>query len=280
MKNRHLEGSLMSAAGISLYFQSWLPATNARAHMIIAHGLGEHSGRYGHVAGFFNQQGVAVFALDHIGHGKSGGKRGHVRGFSDFCRDLEELRLLITAQHGDKPLALFGHSMGGAIAFDYALQHQQKLSALLLSAPALGVKMKIQAWQEKAANALAHLLPTVTLNNGIDAAWLSHDEAVVKAYRTDPLVHPKISVSLFSGMINAGRRCNERASDLSLPTMMIFGGLDEIVSFDVAHQAFSKIKSPDKQELVFENAKHEIHNDRDKQNEFDAIWQWLKFKMS
>jgi alpha-beta hydrolase superfamily lysophospholipase len=170
--------------------------------------------------------------------------------------------------------------MGGAIAFDYALQHQQRLTALLLSAPALGVKMKIPVWQEKAANALANMIPSVTLNNGIDATWLSHDEAVVNAYRTDPLVHPKISASLFAGMINAGRRCNERAAELSLPTMMIFGGCDEIVSFDDAHQAFNKINSPDKQELVFENAKHEIHNDYDKEQEFDAMWQWLKTKMS
>jgi acylglycerol lipase len=280
VQKKHLEGSFTGVEGVNLYYQSWLPAGEPRALLLIAHGLGEHSGRYGHVADFFTDKGIAVFALDFQGHGKSGGKRGHVRDFKDFARDVEQLRQIVVAEYGNKPVFLFGHSMGGAIAFDYALDHQKDIAALVLSAPSLGIKMKIPAWQEKLARSIVGLVPSMTLNNGIDAAWLSHDEVVVSAYRNDPLVHPKVSLSLFLGMMSTGKRCVEQAGTLSLPTLLIFGGKDQIVDFDVAHQAFEKINSADKKEIIYENAFHEIHNDNDKFDELAAIWEWLKVKIS
>lgn len=270
------EGKLANAEGVELFYRSWLPAGELRAHLLIAHGLGEHSGRYGHMAEFFNEKSVAVFAIDHVGHGRSGGKKGHVRAFGDFSRDLEQLRRLVIAQHGDKPLALFGHSLGGLIAFDYALTYQPHLSALLLSAPALALKLKVPEWQKKAVRALVGALPAMTLNNGLDAAWLSHDPLVVNAYRTDPLVHPKISLTLFLGMVDFGKRCAERAAELTLPTMMIFGADDPIISYEFAHKAFEKLASQNKQEWVYPNTLHEIHNDFVKQEEFAAVWQWLE----
>ena len=274
--NHYFEGKLKNVDGLELFYRSWLPAAEPRAHLLIAHGLGEHSGRYGHMAQFFNEKGVAVFAIDHVGHGRSGGKKGHVRAFGDFSRDLEQFRQFVIAQHGDKPLTLFGHSLGGIIAFDYALQHQQHLSALVLSAPALALKLKVPAWQKKAVRALVGVLPALTLNNGLDAAWLSHDLPVVNAYRTDPLVHPKISLTLFLGMVDVGRRCAERAAELKLPTMMIFGADDPIISYEFAHQSFEKLGSEHKQELVYPNTLHEIHNDFVKQDEFASVWQWLE----
>lgn len=279
VEKKHLEGSLTSVEGVNLFYQSWLPAGEPRAYLLIAHGLGEHSGRYGHVADFFTDKGVAVFALDFPGHGKSGGKRGHVRDFKNFAQDVEQLRQIVLAKYGAKPVFLFGHSMGGLIAFDYALDYQQHLAALLLSAPSLGVKMKIPKWQAKLASALVSLVPSLTQNNGIDAAWLSHDEEVVNAYRNDPLVHPKVSLSLFLGMISTGKRCVEQAGALSLPTLLIFGNDDPIVSFEVAHQAFEKICSLDKKEIVYPDTLHESHNDFVKPDEFAAMWQWLEAKV-
>jgi alpha-beta hydrolase superfamily lysophospholipase len=279
VQEKHFEDSFTGVEGVNLYYQSWLPAGEPRAYLLIAHGLGEHSGRYGHVADFFTDKGVAVFALDFQGHGKSGGKRGHVRDFKNFARDVEQLRQIVVVEYGAKPVFLFGHSLGGLIAFDYALDHQSHLAALVLSAPTVGIKMKVPAWKEKLARSIVGLVPSLTLNNGLDAAWLSHDEDVVNAYRNDPLVHPKASLSLFLGMVSVGKRCAEQAATLSLPTMLVFGGQDQIVSFEPAHQAFLKINSADKKELIYENAFHEIHNDDDKFDELAAMWEWLKPKI-
>lgn len=273
--SRCRESLFTNKAGLKIYTQAWLPEEYS-ANLIIAHGLGEHSGRYAHMADYFNQKGLAVFALDHQGHGKSGGKRGHVPKFDDFVEDLEQFRRQTQEAHPDKPTILFGHSMGALIAFVYLLQYQQNIDAAILSAPPVGIKIEPPAWQKMLVGILKSLAPSLTLNNDIDAAWLSHDQAIVDAYRNDPLVHPKISVALFAGMLQSGARCLEESATITKPTMLVVGGEDQIIDAEAAHRAFDKISSAQKKEIIFKGSYHEIHNDFDKLKEFDAIWEWLR----
>ncbi len=268
------EGTFTNSEGLAIFYRRRLPP-QPKAALLISHGLGEHCGRYSHMAAYFVEHGVAVFALDHQGHGRSGGKRGHVRRFGDFSADLEQFRRMIEDEFPSLPVVLFGHSLGGLIAFDYALSFQQNIKALILSAPSLGLRMKVPAWQKKAAAALLPLMPSLTLNNGLDAAWLSHDPEVVNAYRTDPLVHPKISLSLYFGMTEAAERCLRSAAELKLPFLLIVGSEDPIVSYETAHEAFERIASIEKKEAVFPKTLHETHNDFVKQQEFETIRQWL-----
>ena len=273
--SRCQESFITNRRGVKLYTQAWLPEAH-NANLIIVHGLGEHSGRYAHMADYFNQKDIAVFALDQQGHGKSGGKRGHVPKFDDFIEDLEQFRRQTQEEHPGKPTILFGHSMGGLIAFVYLLTYQQNIDAAVLSAPPVGIKIEPPAWQKMLVSILKSLAPSLTLNNDIDAAWLSHDQAIVDAYRSDPLVHPKISVALFSGMLESGKRCLKESVNVTLPTMLVVGSDDKIIDGEAAHQAFEKISSARKKEIIFKGSYHEIHNDFDKLKEFDAILEWLK----
>jgi acylglycerol lipase len=128
-------GTFVGAGGIELFFRSW-PAPAPRGVVVLSHGLGEHSGRYHHVGRRLADAGYSTWALDHRGHGRSGGRRAFVEAFSSFVADLETFRLRVAAASGGLPTFLLGHSMGGTIATAHALDHPGAFAGLVLSAPA------------------------------------------------------------------------------------------------------------------------------------------------
>src|SRR5690606_5365987 len=109
----HTEGTFRAFDGETIFHQAWLPDGTPRAVVLLVHGLGEHSGRYAHVASALVTAGCAVYALDHRGHGRSTGRRAFVRSYDEFLRDLHQFRGLIGREHPGAPLVLLGHSMGG-----------------------------------------------------------------------------------------------------------------------------------------------------------------------
>ena len=273
-ENNVRESTFVNQDGLTLFYRFWPPESDHRANLIIAHGLGEHCGRYAHVAHFFNQKGIGVFALDHQGHGRSEGKRGHVDQFDNFIRDLEALRQIGVDTGSERPTIFFGHSMGGLVLALYLLNDQNHCDAAILSAPAIAIK-SMRPWLSRVIAVAARLLPSVRTNNQIPASDLSHDPQVVKNYENDPLVHPLISFSLLDGMIKGGQRCRQDAHRIECPLMMVFGNEDRIVQITTAEEMFEKTSSSNKTFITFEGF-HEIHNEAVKEDEFAAMWNWLK----
>jgi len=199
----HPEGLVAGAGGAEIYWQAWLPSGEPRAVVVIAHGIGEHSGRYGHVAARLNAAGFAAYALDHRGHGRSSGPRGLIDRMDHAVSDVDSFVTLAAARHADHPLHLLGHSMGGAIAIAYALRHQERLHGLLLSSAAVSVG-SAPASARFEAKALATVAPSAGIL-GIDPSLISHDPAVVRAYREDPLVYqgqlPSRTVAEFAATV-------------------------------------------------------------------------------
>ena len=270
----HKTDSFINKNGAHIFTRQWT-VENPVAGLLISHGIGEHSGRYEHVAEFFTAKGMSVFALDHQGHGQSEGKRGHINSFVTFAQDLETLRQRAAAELGNKPIVLFGHSMGALIVFEYLLNFPDNTAAAVLSAPPLAVQVNPAAWQKALLPVMKKLAPSLTLDNGIDAAWLSKDKTVVQAYRDDPLVHSKISVTLYLEMTKSGERCLNAADRISQPTLLLIAGEDKIIDEQALHQAFEQFTNPQKKKMIFKDDFHEIHNEPDQATEFEAIWQWL-----
>jgi alpha-beta hydrolase superfamily lysophospholipase len=275
-KVKHQEFRLTNKDGLQIYSQAWFPQANAKANLIIAHGLGEHSGRYQHMAAYFVEKEYAVFALDHQGHGKSDGKRGHVNSFSDYIIDLEQFRNKVAELSPNKPTFLFGHSMGALIVLLYVLDYQDLVQAAVVSAPPIRIKMGPPTFVKELVPKVANVSPTFTIKSGLKAEWVSRDQAIVDRYKTDPLNHPHISMSLFSGMYNGGKQAFEDADKITLPLLMLYGSQDKIIDSDMVHNTFEKISSDNKELHVFENDFHEVHNEADKLDEFGTIWQWLE----
>lgn len=175
-----------------LFEQWWRPQIEPKATVVIVHGYAEHSGRYGHVGVRLAGSGYAVGAYDLRGHGRSEGKRAFIRQFDEHIQDLRAFLNRVPQVVPDKPVFLFGHSLGGAIAVLYAITHQPALQGMLLSGAALKISEDISPLLQKLSGIIGTLfptLPTIKLNSG----WLCRTPEVVRQYDSDPLVpqgHP------------------------------------------------------------------------------------------
>jgi len=159
------------APGAARLRRTWERPDDAWASVLLVHGLGEHSGRYEHVGDQMAEAGLAVYAFDLPGFGRSSGRRAFVDRFDDYLDAVEEeLEPLIES---DLPVVLLGHSLGGLIAYRYSLSERPQPDALVLSAPALGANTP--AWQQSLSPLLARVIPKVAIPNPIDGEHLSRD---------------------------------------------------------------------------------------------------------
>ena len=163
--------------------------------------------------------------------------------------------------------------MGGLVAALFALDHPGELDGLVLSSPALGTR--VQGVQKLLLRTLPHVLPNLRVGNGLDTQWLSHDPAVVQAYRQDPRVHDRISARLAAFLTGEGARVVEQAPQWRVPTLLLYAGQDRLVdpagSRRFAQLAPSSVVSA----RCFESLYHEIFNELEAQPVFDALRDWL-----
>ncbi|GAA4550903.1 lysophospholipase [Pseudonocardia xishanensis] len=255
-----------------LFWQAWLPA-EPRGVVLLSHGLGEHSGRYAHVAEALVADGWAVYALDHAGHGHSGGRRVD-GGIANWVPDLDLLRLHAAARHPGLPLFLVGHSMGGLIALAYAEAHPEALAGLVLSAPALS-KEAVHARLVPALLALGRIAPTLRLA-GIDAADISKDPEVVAAFHADPLTwkgYP--TLRLGAGMFGIMDEVVARSRELTLPVLLQHGDADRITTVEVTRGLARTIGSADLTVEIYEGLWHEIYNEPEREGPITDLREWL-----
>lgn len=269
-------GYFQAADGVQLFWQSWT-VPNPSGILVIAHGLGEHCDRYSGLISNLEGKNIAIYAIDHRGHGRSQGKRGHVTRFKNYTEDLKLLFNRIKTAHPDVPLILLGHSMGGVIAFKYTLTYPHEVDALILSSAGLIPAAAIPALKQKAASILSCLAPELAMSNGLDAKLLSHDYNTVQAYLDDPLVHDRVTSRWYVEFTNAGRECLNQAYKLELPLLIIHGRNDGIVDFHGSEQVMEKASSADKTLYIFDGLYHETMNElpSDRAKVTAIVSQWI-----
>jgi alpha-beta hydrolase superfamily lysophospholipase len=128
---QHTESTFQGAGGSLLYCQAWRPNGPATAVIVGVHGLGDHSGGLRNIIGHVLPRGYAWYGLDLRGHGRSPGPRGHVGSWSDFLDDLHAFLLWVRGRAAGVPVFLLGHSLGGLICLDYAMQHPEGLDGVI-----------------------------------------------------------------------------------------------------------------------------------------------------
>jgi len=278
---RHADGYLdirhTKARGSSrLYQQAWTPDNDPRAAILLIHGLGEHSGRYEHVADHLTRRGFAVHALDHYGHGKSDGLAGYVERFSVYLDGVAALLEKVRDEHADQPLFLLGHSMGGLIASAFLLEQQAAFQACVLSGPAIKSDQAPPGIVIALIRLLSTLAPTLPLIQ-LDASGVSRDQNVVEAYMKDPLVHHgRLSARLISEMSAAMRNTLARASEISLPIIFMHGEADTLTSPSGSAEMFGKIGSTDKTLKTYPGLFHEIFNEPEQDTVLADMSTWLE----
>ncbi|MBA2673562.1 alpha/beta hydrolase [Ramlibacter sp.] len=278
--NEHARESTLSTYtamdGDNLAVQDWplAPERAPRGMVLIVHGLGEHAGRYDHVARQLNHWGFAVRGYDHYGHGDSGGLRGALPSDMRLIDDLADLMDSTRARtEPGTPLLLLGHSMGGLVASCLVAQRVRPLDGLILSSPAfdpgLGTTRKVLL-------AVLHkLAPGMAVANSVDPALLSHDAGVVAAYKSDPLVHDRVTARLARFIVDHSAGVLAQAPHWHVPTLLMYAGADRVVNPEgsrmFAQAAPREVVTVRRFEALF----HEIFNEADAQPVFGALGAWL-----
>jgi len=228
-----MEKRLDTRDGLALRGRDW-PRDGARGTIVVVHGLGEHIGRYEHVAAALVARGWRVVGFDQRGHGASDGARGRLARDDDLLADLALVLDAAKAAHAG-PLVLLGHSMGGTVAARFvagaletpAPPWRREVDALVLSSPALAAGTS--AWQKTLLAVLGRLAPDVGVANGLKPEWISRDPAVVAAYRADPRVHDRIAPRLARFILDAGAAVRAAAPRWRVPTLLLYAGSDRCV---------------------------------------------------
>jgi alpha-beta hydrolase superfamily lysophospholipase len=270
-----LQSHQISAAdGTELFVTDYLlPAAQARGSVVILHGLGEHSGRYRHLASFFNECALSVRCYDQRGHGRSQGKRGDVIHGDPMVQDAEILIDDFSTRFAEPPF-LFGHSMGALFAARLALSRHAPLRGLILSSPALA--LRLSRLQCAIVNAMHALAPALAVPNGLAPAFLSHDPKVVAAYKADPLVHRRISARLVRSILSSIDYCQAHAGTLAIPTLMLVAGDDHLVDAAGSQRFFARLPPALAQMHVYQGMYHELFNEIDAQRPLGDLRAWLE----
>ena len=268
------EGRLPGVGGVELFWQGVLPEGTPTGVLLVCHGLGEHFGRYANVSDALTPDGWAVYGPDHRGHGRSGGRRAHLDRYDDWLTDFDTFRRHVVDRHPGLPVFLLGHSMGGQIALAYALDHQDDLAGLVLSAPALASNAVPRA-AVPVLRLLAKVAPTLR-PAGIDGTKVSKDPAVVAAYRADPLVHQgNPTLGLSSALFAQFEVLPERARALRLPLLLQHGTADELTDPAGSRLLESTSGSPDQTVRWYEGLWHEIYNEPERERPLSDLREWL-----
>lgn len=250
-------------------------AAQPKAVVLLVHGLGEHAGRYDHVAAALNQAGYSLIGFDHPGHGQSDGVRGHISSYDVVFDLIDQLRQEAAKQNPGLPQFVYGHSMGGNFVLYYLYKRQPKLAGAIVTSPGLGTADPVPAWKTTLGKVLYNLAPSFQMDNGLKREGLARDPAVVAAYNADPLVHGKISARLALDMLGHGKEMIGNAGAFpAVPLLLMQGSKDMLVSPPMTDQ-FAKGFKGDLTYKVWEGMYHELHNEPEKQHVLDTITGWL-----
>lgn len=271
-----IDGNFKSIRDLNIYYKGWLPDGDVKAVILIIHGVGEYCERYTNVINHFVPLGYAVYGLDHIGHGKSGGARSMIVRFEDFTEPLITYYKMVKDWHPHQSIFIYGHSLGGLITSFHLLEHQTDFKGAIISAPAVKIPDNISPMVIAIGKILSTIAPKAGLI-GLDTNYLSHDKTVVDTYNADPLVfHGKMPARLSAEMLRAMSRVADDARKITLPLFIFQGSGDKIVDPAGAQMLYEKAGSKDKTIKIYEGLYHEVHNEPERGKMFADLEGWLQ----
>ena len=271
---KSMESSWKNGKDIDIFVQEWAPDGEVRAAIGLVHGLGEHTGRYHHVARWLTAAGYAMLGIDLPGHGRTKGPRGFTS-FDEIGSEIDLLLSELEKRYPGKPRFLYGHSMGGAAVLNHVLARRPVLHGAIVTSPGLATGEPVPAAKIFLAKVMARLMPSFSMNNGLDLQNLSRDPAVIRAYQQDPLVHNQISARLGLDFLTRGDWILARAGEFPVPLLLMQGSADHIVSTAAVSQLASLIPPGKLTYKVWEGFYHETHNEPEQEQVLQTIGNWL-----
>jgi alpha-beta hydrolase superfamily lysophospholipase len=238
------------------------------------HGLGDHSGRYGHVAQHLCEAGFALLALDLRGHGRSEGQRGHSPRFEALLDDIDCLLDEAATRWPGRPVCLYGHSLGGSLVLNYVLRRRPALAGVVATSPGLRPGFQPPAWKVGFGRIMYVAWPSLSLSNELDIEGLSRDPEVVRAYREDTWVHDRLSVRLGIDILETGEWALAHAAELHLPLLLMHGDADRLTSASASRE-FAARAGEGCTLKIWSGGYHELHNEPERAEVLTYLSDWL-----
>jgi alpha-beta hydrolase superfamily lysophospholipase len=278
---KHIEGRFAGYENVQLYYQSWHPEQPSQAVVILVHGLGGHSGVFQNVVDYLIPQGYEIYALDLRGHGHSPGQRGHINSWVEFREDLRAFLRQIRLQRACCPYILWGHSLGGTIALDYALRmlgetqgNQSEIQGLVVTAPALA-KINIDPVKLAMGRLISKFVPRFSLKLGIHHSLGSRDPTAVSAYLQDPLRHEYGSARLATEFFATVDWICQHGAELKSPLLIMHGSADRVTLPEGSRAFFQRVLFADKEHWEYPGSYHDLYVDVDYDEIFTDLTTWL-----
>lgn len=273
------ERSFDGFGGVRIVYDVWTPDTPPRAVVVLAHGLGEYARRYDHVAQCFGGAGLVTYALDHRGHGRSGGKRAVVRDIHEYTTDFDTLVGIATREHHGLKCVVLGHSMGGGIVFAYGVERPDNYDLMVLSGPAVAAQDQVSPLLGLAAKVLGALVPGLPAQD-LDVDAISRDPAVVAAYKSDPLVyHGKVPAGIGRALLQVGETMPRRAPALTAPLLVVHGSEDRLIPVAGSRRLVECVGSTDVELKVYPGLYHEVFNEPEREQVLDDVVSWITARL-
>lgn len=279
MVTTRTERTFDGVGGVRIVYDVWTPDTEPRGVVVLSHGLGEHARRYDHVAERFGEAGLITYALDHRGHGRSGGKRVRVKSIDEYTGDFGTLVGIATREHPGLKRIVLGHSMGGGIVFAYGVDHQNDFDLMVLSGPAVAAQTGVSRGKLLLGKAVGSLLPDLPVEE-LDSNAISRDPAVVAAYNADPLVwHGKIPAGIAKALVTVGETMPQRARQLTKPLLVVHGAEDALVPAAGSQLLVDCVGSSDVHLKVYPGLYHEVFNEPERDRVLDDVTAWIEARL-
>ena len=268
------ESNFKGVGGLNIFFRSWLPASGAaRGVVAIVPGFNSHSGYYEWVAAQLTADGLAVYAIDLRGRGRSDGERFYVQNFEDYVTDVASFVSIIKEKEKSLPVFMLGHSAGGVVACSYTLDHQQELAGLICESFAYQVPAPDFALA--VLKGLSHIAPhahVLKLHN----EDFSRDPVVVELMNNDPLIaHEVQPTQTVAAMVRADERLKKEFPKITLPLLILHGTKDKATKPGGSQHFFETAGSKDKTLKLYEGSFHDPLNDLDKKTVMADILSWI-----
>jgi len=273
---RHFNG----VGGVRIVYDVWEPDDgDCRGVVVLCHGYAEYARRYDHVAQRFGESGLAVYALDLRGHGRSGGKRVFLRDISEYTADFHTLVGIAAGEYPELKRVVLGHSMGGGVVFAYGVEHPDDYAAMVLSGPAVAAQDGVSPVMVAVAKTLGKFLPGLPVEQ-LPADAVSRDPAVVAAYENDPLVHHgKLPAGIARALIDVGETMPLRAAALTAPLLVVHGEADKLIPVQGSRHLMECVGSTDAHLKVYPGLYHEVFNEPERAVVLDDVAAWIEAKI-
>jgi alpha-beta hydrolase superfamily lysophospholipase len=264
-----------TADGLRLHARTWRPQGPPKAVIALLHGLGSHLERHTSAAEALSAAGYVVAGYDQRGFGRSQGRRGHTPSLQAYLDDIAAYLDQLSRRWPGLPQVLYGHSMGALLALAFTLTRRSALAGVIATSPALRSRVAEQGGKVLLVRLFGRLLPTLSLDNGLDLSQLSRDPAVQARVEADPLCHRRVTTAWGRAMLQAIALVEAQPSQFPVP-LLLMHGRDDAIAYPCGSQRFAAAAPAERVTLqLWEGFRHELHSDPEREQVFARMVAWL-----